>query len=496
MKRSVFCVLVMLLITSAAHAKKIFDFNPVCQQAYNEIVKLRIEPGKALIAKARQQNPDNLIPELLEGYIDFFVLFFNEDPQEYAARKDNFGRRIAAFEQGPQNSPFSRYCRAVTYLQRASVKIKFGERYGAGFDFKKANSFIKDNQAKYPNFQPNNMIAGPIQVAIGTVPQGYKWITSLLGLKGSISTGMQVMRNFLNSNDAYAKLFANEAIFYYSYLTFYIQNKPDEVFKLIQTKKLDLVNNHLFTYLASNLAINSKQSKAAESIILNRNKSAEYMATPVWDFEIGYAKIHHLELDEAITYFNRFTTDFKGNFYLKDALQKMSWAYYLKGDTANAEKYRQLTLRRGNTDSDADKKAYKDAKAKLWSPPILLKARLLNDGGFNREALEMLAQKSVKDFPKPEEALDFSYRLARINDDLGRDDEAINFYQTTINLGKARQEYYAARAALQLGIIYEQRGQKAQAIKYFQQCIDMEDHEYKDSLDQRAKSGIARCKGE
>ncbi|MCA6452694.1 MAG: hypothetical protein IM582_05885, partial [Chitinophagaceae bacterium] len=52
------------------------------------------------------------------------------------------------------------------------------------------------------------------------------------------------------------------------------------------------------------------------------------------------------------------------------------------------------------------------------------------------------------------------------------------------------------RAALQIGQIYEKRGQKALAISYYQKCLDMDDHEYKDSLDQKAKSGIARCKGE
>ena len=37
---------------------------------------------------------------------------------------------------------------------------------------------------------------------------------------------------------------------------------------------------------------------------------------------------------------------------------------------------------------------------------------------------------------------------------------------------------------------------KKTAIQYYQQCLDMENHDYKNSLDQRAKSGIARCKGE
>jgi tetratricopeptide (TPR) repeat protein len=494
MKKGLLFMAVLLLCT-AGFAQKVFDFNPTCQQAYGEIMKLRLDAGKTLIAQARQQNSNNLIPELLEGYIDFFELFFNEDPQQYAARKDNFDKRLTAFEEGPQNSPFYRYCKGLTYMQRAAVRIKFGERYSAGWDFKKANSLIKENRSKYVWFQPNNMLYGPLMVMVGTVPKGYKWVTSLFGMKGSVAEGMQMMRSFLNSNDPYAKLFTNEGMFYYCYLMNYVENKPEEVFKFIQARKLDVVNNHLFTYMTSNLAMNNKQTEYAKSIINGRNTSAGYMETTVWDFEMGYVNLHQLKLDEAITYFQQFIKNFKGKFYVKDVLQKLSWAYYLKGNMQEAERYRVLCIKQGNVDADADKKAYKDCKSGVWPNSTLLKARILNDGGYNKEALAILTRDTVS-FSNASDQLEFAYRMGRIYDDMDRNDEAIQYYQKTINLGKDQSQYYAARAAVQMGYIYEKRGQKALAIKSFETCLDMGDHDYKDSLDQRAKSGIARCKGD
>lgn len=494
--KKLFLFIVILLIGIQSFSQKVYDFDATCKLAYNEIIKLKINTGKELVARARQQNPNNLIPELLDGYIDFFVLFFNEDPAEFAARKDNFDKRLNKFDDGPDNSPFYRYCKALTYIQRASVRIKFGERFGAGWDFKKANSLIKDNRNKYPNFSPNNMVLGPIQVVIGTIPSGYKWITSLLGMKGSINQGMQEMKTFMNSSDTNARLFNNEAIFYYCYLMFYIENKPEEVFKLIQTRKLDVVNNHLFAYLAANLGINSKQTDYAAQVIQNRNPSTDYLATPAWDFEMGYVKLHKLQLDDAISSFQTFIRKFRGKFYLKDVLQKLSWAYYLKGNMAEAERYRLLTIKNGNTDSDADKKAFRDAKKNVWPNETLLRARILNDGGYQTQALNTLQTKTVNDFNKPEEVLEYSYRLARIYDDMERDDDALRFYRVAIKLGRDKEEYFAARAALQMGYIFEKKGMKAQAIAAFQECLDMGDHEYKDSLDQRAKSGIARCKGQ
>jgi tetratricopeptide (TPR) repeat protein len=494
--KKLFITVAICFFSVAVFSQKVYDFNATCKAAYNEIIKLKLDGGKQLIDKAKLQNPDNLIPELLEGYIDFFELFFNEDPAQYTQRKKNFDRRLEAFNNGPANTPFYRYCLALTYIQRAAVKIKFGERFSAGWDFKKANSAIKENKSKYPDFLPNNMVYGPITIVIGTVPSSYKWITSLFGMKGSISEGMQLMKSFINSNDNNAKLFANEAMFYYLYLTFYIENKPEEVFKLIQSKKLDIVNNHLFAYLAANLAINSKQNDYALSVLQARNPSSDYMRTSAWDFELGYIKFHQLKLDEAIGHFKNFIDSFKGSFYVKDVLQKISWAYYLKGNKEEAEKYRLLTIKNGKTESDADKTAYREAKKNVWPDSILLKARILNDGGYQREALAVLAGKTANDFATPEGALEFSYRLGRIYDDMGRDDEAIKYYQEAIRLGRTRQEYYAARAAVQMGYIYELRNQKSLAIASYQQCLDLGDHEYKDSLDQRAKSGIARCKGQ
>jgi tetratricopeptide (TPR) repeat protein len=307
---------------------------------------------------------------------------------------------------------------------------------------------------------------------------------------------MRKVRNYANSNDPMAKQFFNESAFVYTYLLYYFENKKEEALDYIVYKKLDLVNNHLHAFMAANLALNNKQAERSKAIVLNLNKSAEYLKLSVWDFQLGYTYLYRLETTEAIHYFNQYTSHFKGKFYLKDVYQKMSWAYYLQGNTKEANAHKQLAISKGSTFSDVDKKALKDAKSKTWPNTILLKARLLNDGGYHTDALKLFVGKSSNDFNQVEERLEFVYRLARIYDDLGKKEEAIKNYLIAIRLGENRREYYAARAALQIGQIYEERGDKATAIAYYQKCINMEDHEYKDSLDQRAKSGIARCNGQ
>jgi tetratricopeptide (TPR) repeat protein len=114
----------------------------------------------------------------------------------------------------------------------------------------------------------------------------------------------------------------------------------------------------------------------------------------------------------------------------------------------------------------------------------------------DNEALAFLSGKNMNSFSKEEEKLEYTYRMGRIYDDMHKYDQAVQCYQTAINIGINRKEYYAARAALQIGQVYEREGKKQLAIDFYQKCMNMPDHEYKNSLDQKAKSGIVRCKGE
>ena len=113
---------------------------------------------------------------------------------------------------------------------------------------------------------------------------------------------------------------------------------------------------------------------------------------------------------------------------------------------------------------------------------------------MNRQLLCWKGRRT-KDFTDATDQLEFTYRTGRIYDDMNRDDAAIKNYLAAISLGENRTEYYASRAALQIGMIYEKQGNKPLAIQYYKKCLAMQDHDYKDSMDQKAKSGIARCSG-
>lgn len=480
-------------VNVSARQKK-YDFNARCQQAYDAVMQLRLNTGKALLEEEKRVNPDNLIPYFIDNYIDFFILFFNEDPGEYAQRRKQRATRLDLMNQGPENSPYHLYTQAVIKFQWAMVKVKFGEKWDAVWEIRKAYVTLKDNQKKYPQFLPNNMIIGPMQCVFGTIPEGYKWITNILGLRGSIKQGMQALQTVIDSNDPTAQIFKEESYYYYCYLELFIENKPEKLWQFIKQKQLDTKNNYLFALMVANLSLNNQKAEQGIKVLTERNASAEYAEIYYHYYVLGLMKLERQD-DDAITYIERFVRGFKGKFYVKEALQRLSWAYFLKGDMASANKYRSMITQRGNLETDADKQAQKEAKSGKWPNPLLLRARMMSDGGYYQQGLNLLLTKRANDFSTMEEKLEYAYRLARIYDEMGNDTAAIRLYDATIKLGSNRPEYFAARAALQLGYIYEKTGDKAKARRSFQACIDMEGHDYKNSLDQRAKAGLLRLDG-
>jgi tetratricopeptide (TPR) repeat protein len=469
-----------------------FDFNSDCRKAYDEIIKLRLNTGKGLLEAEKKSDPGNLIPYFLENYIDFFTLFFNEDPQEYRRRKPGIDQRLALMKKGDPSSPFYLYTRSVIYFQWAAVEIKFGDRWDAAWSFRRSFLTGKENLAKFPEFQPARMLQGSMQVAAGTIPPGYQWLSSLLGIHGTIDDGMRNLENVLNGNDPYALIFHDEAAFYYLYLKFYILNQRRQVFSYIRQQNWDTRNNHLLAYLVANLSLNNQNASITEEIISHLNQDPGYLDMPLWDMQAGYARADRLD-PESIIYLERYLGRFKGNFYVKDVLQKISWIYFLQHNNNKAKAARARILVSGNTDTDADKQAQKEAESGRWPNELLLKARLLDDGGYYSQALQVLAGKEAKSFPDPAERLEFYYRTGRIFDALGRQAEAIAAYGEAIKLGENRREYYGARAALQMGYIYENRGDKKNALVYFKKVLALRSHDYKNALDQKAKAGIERC---
>ena len=167
----------------------------------------------------------------------------------------------------------------------------------------------------------------------------------------------------------------------------------------------------------------------------------------------------------------------------------LSWIALLQDNMSLFYEYQNKINIMGDTFVDADKEAQKQFDNKTKPNKFLLKSRLLFDGGKYRNSLSQLdsiteTNKSIK--------LEILYRKARNHEKLKQFQLAKKYYNDTYNLGNDMNFYFAAKSALQLGLLYENEGFNEKAIEYFNKCINLKNHQYEQGIELKAKSGLNR----
>lgn len=491
MKQYLFILFVAFVFPVSAIAQS-YDFNERCVQAYGYIQELRFEKGRQLLAAEKKENPDNLIPYLVENYIDFLTTYINEDQAEFKKLYPNRDLRLEKLKSGDPKSPYYRYCQAEVMIQWAFSKLKFEEYVGAFTDVRKAYLLLEENQKQFPDFIANKKSLGMLHAIVGAIPDQYKWGVNMLGMDGSIDQGLRELKSIIDYSKTNTFIFKQEVYLYYAFLALYLGHDAGTAWNIV--KDLDTRTNLINVFCKSSVAMRTGRNDIALQTLAARPTGSEYAAYHYLDFMTGLAKARKLDTDASV-YFERFIKQYKGKNYIKEAYQKMGWMALIQGNKDKYWEYMYYVKSRGDDLIDDDKQALYEAESGKMPNVILLKSRLLFDGGYYKDALKLLEGKNVDSFSDKKDKVEFTYRAGRIYDMAGQPDKAKGFYAATIQNGKSLPYYYAAAGAYYLGNIYEAEKDYANARKYYQLCVDSSNKEYQTSLDGLAKAGLNRLKG-
>ncbi|GAB4319449.1 MAG: hypothetical protein Kow00127_11630 [Bacteroidales bacterium] len=484
------------LITLQAGAQYHYDFTPGCRKAYNAIVSLKFQEGKKLIEQEKAADPDNNIPYLLDNYISFLTVFISEEEPLFKKLEDESDLIFDRLEEGDPESPWYRYSLAQVNLQWAVARLKFKEYVTATFEVNRAYRMLEENREKFPDFLPHYINLGLLHTLIGTIPDNYNWVKKIVGIEGTIDEGVSEILRVLNEsmvNPEYYHYKA-ECLFYLSFIQMNLTTNKAKTLEYINMIRKDSVamQSPMAVYAIARIYMSNGKTGEAIDILTNRPRSPEYFPFYYLDFLTGLAKLHRLDNDASAWLIN-FTANFRGINYIKEAYQKLAWYYYIQGDTARYRDYMKKVLENGNDIVDADKQAEREAESGTLPHYHLLRARLLFDGGFYETAFNELNSEEVKKSLRDEkENLEYTYRMGRILDEWGKKEEAVKYYLQTIEKGKESEYYFAANAALKLGMIYEEAGRYDDALRYYELAQNMENKEYRNSINQKAKAGINR----
>ncbi len=467
-----------------------FEMTQSLKDAFRDINTLKIQSGQQKLATIRKNDPNNAMADYVENYIDFYTLFIQEDQQKYNQLLKNRSIRLNRIKAADSNSPYYLFCQAEIILQWATLKIKFGEKINAAADVYEAYNLLKKNREQFPSFAENNKSLSIVHALSESVPG---WVKKIMGIHGSIETGTKEIRILAAKAHAENSIFKEEIVALYSYILFYANNKKEEAYHLFDTYDMDHKTNPLIAFLKATMAQKIGRNDEAIKILQERPKGLEYLPFYYLDFMYGKYKLYRLDRD-ADKYILRFLENFKGKHYIKEAWQKMGWSSLaIHQDKIAYKKYMKNVTAFGETLIDEDIQALREAKSSQIPTDILLKSRLLFDGGYFTKAQNLLIINSNK-FVNAIHDGEYYYRLARVMDALKNYHDALEYYDLTI-IKSDPGKYYACSSSLQAGLICEQQKKYTKARQYFEKCTNLDPAGYTSSLHAKAKSGLTRIKG-
>ncbi len=478
-----------------------YNFDENNQHTYQAVLSLRFAEANRLIGIEKKSDPANLLPLCFENYIDFLTLFIGENPKDYDLLKGRKSERIEKLEKGNQDSPWYNFCLAEVYLQWAFARLKFGDYTAAAFEIRKAHQLFTLNDARYPSFLINKMGLGVVHVMAGIVPDNYKWITNLMGVDGTMDGGLNEIRLVAEyaGTDNITLLYKPEALFYLAFLTANLQkNKKDAlpVLACFTGQKGDFQpsKSPLLIFATASILMKTGHNDDALAQLQERSSLTQRYPFFYLDFLEGMARLNKLDYTASL-FFEKFITSFKGQNYLRSACQKLAWIALLRGDTAGYHQTMKLLQTKGAGVVDEDKQASAEADGGVMPNAVLLRARLLFDGGYFSQGLGELLNNSLKTTIRSKRDLvEYNYRLGRIYHETGNYPKALEYYGKAIQQGRSEPYYFAASAAYQTGLLYENTGEWVKADSAYHVCLSINTPEYKASLSQKAKAGLNRVK--
>ncbi|MEM9546637.1 MAG: hypothetical protein AAGA77_11735 [Bacteroidota bacterium] len=484
--------LLFLLFTLSGNGQGYFESNKSIAEAYELVSTLRLDSAQIVINQIKESEPDNLLVYHIENYIDFFKIFINENEKEFKQLEKNKKRRLEKINEGDKDSPYYLFTKAEINLQWATARIKFDQKFDAAREVYRAYKLLEKNVKKFPEFIENKKSLSIIH-ALGESLPGL--VRKIIGVKGSIELGTAEIKEVVDYSQKNDFLFKDESYAIYAYILFYQNNKREEAYQMLFDANLDHSKSPLICFLKANIAQKTGRNQEAIQILEERPKGDQYLAFPYLDFMYGKFKLYELDPGSQV-HMLKFLEEFQGRHFIKEAYQKLAWYEIATNeDVAAYKKYMQLCLEEGHDLVDEDKQALKESKDKEIPNAVLLRARLLFDGGYFHRAYSLLIQKAyLFENEESRKNLEFKYRMGRLIQELKNYPDAIEYYVMAINEGENMKSFMACNAALQIGLIFEEQRKYNQAKKYFDLCLDISPKRYKNSLHQKAKSGKDRVK--
>lgn len=465
------------------------SLTPVQAAAYAQVLKLRLDSARVLLApELRGARPDPRAV-LVQDCADFADLVLRQDPARYSALLSAMDDHMEAVEKSGkrQPGPWPTYAAAEIQLHRAIAQVCFEDELSGAWALRQAMLRLQAGAERYPDFLPMRKSLGLCQFLVGVVPDSYQWFLRVLGLHGSPTVGLANLSRAADADNP----FRTEARIFRALIRegYYHQDADVGNFtaELIRREP----ENLLFSYLRLAVLKRQKQPDAALRVFRGRPTGRGYVPLLYLHHMAADLLLYRGEYVASAQQNEFFLRRYPGRHYRKDACFKLYLAAWLRHDAPTAARWLGEINRQGADQIEEDRAAQRFYDERPALNERLYRARLAADGGYWKIAQRLLNGFTLD--PQTPRVLraEWCYRQARVYHGQQRLDSARFFYQRTIAVAEDEPHYFAPNSALQLGYLARAAGDGKAARTYFEKALAYPRHEYKRSIDSQAKAALA-----
>ena len=460
-----------------------WTFDARTRKVYELVLNLQVEEAHQLIP-----HPETVQEHYVTALAEALELLITEDGEKYTEYEDRFNQRLE--RKTKLSTPDDLFLQAEIRMHWTFVYLKFGHEFDAALNLRQAYLTVQEIRDKFPKFQSIKKTSGLLEVIIGSVPQKYNWVLGLLNIEGSTKTGLDELESIRLSDSP----LAFEANVIHALIQGFLLQQPAAGINEIQRTLNNFPQNRLLLFLGSALSVKSNDSENALILLDSLRKQPDGLPLYYADYLRGEIYLHKAEYLNSISSFRWFINNYHGQNGVKDAFYKIGLCYWLNGNTNDAQEIFQQAKSVGKEASEADKYAARSLAESELPHVKLTRARYAMDGGYNDQAKQILDSLQPQELPTKRDRVEYSYRKARLFHKLHEIEPAKLFYQESIELSGDEDWYYAPNACLQLGYIFWNAGDTVLAKSYFTKALSYNKHEYKNSIDSKAKSALAQIK--
>jgi len=473
------------MIGSANRAISQPPASEIYSTVLRQILSLQFDHADKLITEYGEDTVLRSGMIYLRNYLEFLDALISGDRPGYEKYLSAAQVRLDSIQSVYGHLPECQAMISAIHLQSSFLNAFHGENFKAARNFYVAKRYFRQAESSRPKDPFNKKLAGLINIIAGSAPAEYHWLMKVFGIWGDIDLGFDQISAYHEGTSGPDRLESCLILMY----AFQIAGQE----RGEQEDDCDTDTLTLQRYFHAYHALKSGHSREVIELLEAWQQDEGERALYYFDLLLGEALLNSAD-KRAGDQLNRFLNRTRGEHYVKTAWHKLSWHYFLEGDSAAYRIARENAIEKGNLILDADKQAFREAKEDVLPNAFLLRSRLYFDGGYYRRSFVTLQHIKQGDLASTKDSLEFTYRWARIADRLGETDEAIAGYKEVVAAGKGSTWYFPSNAALHLGMIYEEKGDTTRALDSYLTCLKINRSAYKSSIGQKAQAGIKRLK--